>query len=68
MLDFGPVVDAELTRFGSIEPRIAVAMIHVSTEVLERGLDARLSHFELAIVTERGLSLNLDLRSIAHLN
>jgi hypothetical protein len=42
-------------------------MIHVSTEVLERGLDACLCDFELPIVTERGLSLNLDLRSIAHL-
>ena len=32
-------------------------MIHVGTEILERGLDTRLSHFELAIVTKRRLSL-----------
>jgi hypothetical protein len=35
MLDFGPVVDAELTRLGPIEPRITVPVIHVGTEVLK---------------------------------
>ncbi len=64
---FWPVVDAELTSRGAIEPRFAVAMIDVCTEVLERGLDARLGQFELAVLTERSLSLNHNLGSVAHL-
>lgn len=66
--DFGPVVDAELTRFRAIEARVAIAVIHVRTEVLERGFDARFSHFELTIVPERGLPLNFDFWSVPHLN
>ena len=45
---FGPVVDAELTGFGAIEPRIVVAMIDVCAEVFERGLHTCLGYFELA--------------------
>jgi hypothetical protein len=58
LLNFRSIVDAELARLRPIEPRTPVAMIHVSAKILERGLDARLSQFKLAIVTERGLSVN----------
>lgn len=36
-------------------------MIHVCAEVLERGFDVRFGYFELTILAERGLPLNLDL-------
>jgi hypothetical protein len=68
LLNFGSIVDAELTRLRLIKTRIPVTMIHVSAEVLKRGLNACFGYFELAIVTECGLSLNLDLWSIAHLD
>lgn len=53
LLSLWPVVDTELTRFRAIEARVAIAVIHVRTEVLERGFDARFSHFELTIVSKR---------------
>jgi hypothetical protein len=64
---FGTVVDAELTRRWPIESRITFAMIHICAEVLEGGFDARFGHFELAIVSEGSLLLNLDFGLIAHL-
>jgi hypothetical protein len=41
-------------------------MIDVCAKVLKGRLDARLRDFELAILSERGLSLNLDFGSVAH--
>jgi len=35
LLNFGSVVDAELTRFGPIKTRIPVAVVHISAEILE---------------------------------
>jgi hypothetical protein len=35
LLNFGSIVDTELTSLGPIKTRIPVTMIHVSAEVLE---------------------------------
>lgn len=66
MCHFRSVIDTKLFCLGSINSGIALAMIHVCTEILKRSFDTRLGHFELPIVSESGLLLNLYRWSVTH--